>query len=55
MKARRPKARVLFMTGYSPDALIDRWPIDAGVEMLYKPLTEAVLEEKVRAVLNRAC
>lgn len=55
VKARRPEARVLFMTGYSPDALIDQWPIDAGVEMLHKPLTEAVLEEKVRAVLNRAC
>jgi DNA-binding response OmpR family regulator len=55
VKARQPEARVLFMTGYSPDAIIHQWPVNAGVEMLHKPLTEAVLELKVRAVLNQAC
>ena len=54
VKARQPEARVLFMTGYSRGAIIHRWPVDTGIEMLHKPLTEAILEQKVRAVLNQA-
>ena len=54
VKARQPEARVLFMTGYSRDAIIDQWPVDAGVEMLHKPLTQDALEQKVRAVLSQA-
>ena len=53
VKARRPEARVLFMTGYSPGDLAHQWPSDADVEMLHKPLTEAALEQRVRAVLSR--
>jgi signal transduction histidine kinase/ActR/RegA family two-component response regulator len=54
VKARQPEARVLFMTGYSRDAIIHQWPVDASVEMLYKPLTHDALEQKVGAVLNQA-
>jgi signal transduction histidine kinase/ActR/RegA family two-component response regulator len=53
VQARRPEARVLFMTGYSPGALGHQWPSDAGVDMLHKPLTEAALEQKVRAALGQ--
>jgi len=54
VKARRPEARVLFMTGYSPSALAHQWPRDASAEtLLHKPLTEAALEQKVRAVLGQ--
>ena len=53
VKARQPNARVLFMTGYSRDATF-QWPVDADIEMLYKPLTRDALEQKVRAVLNQA-
>jgi signal transduction histidine kinase/CheY-like chemotaxis protein len=53
VKARRPEARVLYMTGYSPGALGAQMPIDGDVEMLHKPLTEAALEQKVRAALNQ--
>jgi CheY-like chemotaxis protein len=53
VKARQPEARVLFMTGYSRDAAF-QWPIDAGIEMLHKPLTRDDLEKKVRAVLSQA-
>ena len=52
VKARQPNARVLFMTGYSRDATF-QWPVDADIEMLYKPLTRDALEQKVRAVLNQ--
>jgi CheY-like chemotaxis protein len=51
--ARQPDARVLFMTGYSRDASF-QWPVDAGIEILHKPLTRDALEQKVRAVLNQA-
>ena len=54
VKARQPEARVLFMTGYSRDAIIDQWPVDASVEMLHKPLTQDALEQKVCAVLSQA-
>jgi CheY-like chemotaxis protein len=53
VKARRPEARVLFMTGYSPGALGEHLPIDGDIELLHKPLTEAALEQKVRAALNQ--
>jgi DNA-binding NtrC family response regulator len=57
VKARQPGARVLIMTGYSRDAIIDQWPADPGIEILHKPLTQDVLERKLRIVMggrNRA-
>ena len=53
VKARQPEARVLFMTGYSRDAIIHQWPVDASIEMLHKPLTHDILEQKVCAILNQ--
>jgi signal transduction histidine kinase/CheY-like chemotaxis protein len=53
VKSRRPEARVLYMTGYSPGDLADQWPREAGAEMLHKPLTEAALEQRVRAALSQ--
>jgi signal transduction histidine kinase/ActR/RegA family two-component response regulator len=52
VKARQPEARVLFMTGYSRDAIIDQWPVDAGAEMLHKPLMQDDIERKLRIVLG---
>jgi signal transduction histidine kinase len=51
--ARQPEAKVLFMTGYSRDAVIHLWPTDTEIEMLRKPLTRDAVEQKVRAVLNQ--
>jgi signal transduction histidine kinase/ActR/RegA family two-component response regulator len=53
VRARQPEVRVLFMTGYSRDATF-QWPVDAGIEILHKPLTRDVLEQKIRAVLHQA-
>ncbi|MBX9776266.1 MAG: MASE1 domain-containing protein [Xanthobacteraceae bacterium] len=53
VKARRPEARVLFMTGYSPGVLAQQVSIDGDIELLHKPLTEAALEQKVRAALGQ--
>jgi signal transduction histidine kinase/CheY-like chemotaxis protein len=52
--ARQPGAKVLFMTGYWRDAIIHLWPNDTDIEMLRKPLTRDAIEQKVRAILNRA-
>jgi signal transduction histidine kinase len=52
VKARQPKARVLVMTGYSRDDIIDQWPVDASIEILHKPLTQDVLEGKLRIVMG---
>jgi signal transduction histidine kinase/ActR/RegA family two-component response regulator len=55
LRARQPEVRVLIMTGYSRDAVTrGQWPVDTGIEMLHKPLTQDALEEKVRAALNQA-
>ena len=50
--ARQPEAKVLLMTGYSPDAVAREWPTDPGIEVLYKPLTQDALEQTVRAILR---
>jgi signal transduction histidine kinase/CheY-like chemotaxis protein len=52
LTARQPEAKVLLMTGYSPDAIAREWPTDPGIEVLYKPLTQDALEQKVRAILQ---
>ena len=40
------------MTGYSREAVMDQWPVDPSVEMLQKPLTQDVLEQKLRMVMG---
>jgi len=52
VQTRQPQARVLIMTGYSREAVVDQWPVDPGVEMLQKPLTQDALERKLRIVMG---
>jgi len=54
VKARQPEARVLFMTGYSRDAINSQWPTDPDVEVLHKPLMQDALERTLHATLNQA-
>jgi signal transduction histidine kinase len=54
IKARQPDVRVLFMSGYSRDAIVQQGHIDAGAEVLQKPLTQQILEQHIRAVLEDA-
>jgi signal transduction histidine kinase len=49
---RRPDLKVLFTTGYTPNAVVHGGVLDAGVKLLTKPFTLAQLASKVRAVLN---
>jgi CheY-like chemotaxis protein len=50
--ARRPGLKVLFMTGYSRNAIVHHGRLDPGVEVIHKPLTQAALAAKVRDVLD---
>jgi CheY-like chemotaxis protein len=52
MRGQRPNLRVLFMTGYSRNAIVHQGRLDPGVELVQKPLSQAMLAAKVRAVLD---
>ena len=49
----RPSARVLFMSGYTDEAIVRHGVLDANVEFIQKPFTWAKLGKKVRDVLDR--
>jgi len=49
---RHPKARVLFMSGYTDDALTPHHFADRGSAFLPKPFTPAALARRVREVLD---
>ena len=49
----RPGLRVLFMTGYSRNAVVHQGRLDEGVDLLQKPVSQAQLAMRVRAALDR--
>ena len=51
--AAMPKLKVLYMTGYSRNAIVHQGRLDPGVSMLQKPLTQAMLAAKIRDLLDR--
>jgi PAS domain S-box-containing protein len=52
VRAIRPAAKVLYMSGYGRPALAGTGTLDAGVSLLEKPFSEAVLLAAVREVLD---
>jgi signal transduction histidine kinase len=52
MMAARPDMKVLFMTGYSRNAIVHHGRLDPGVHMLQKPVTSAELARKIRELLG---
>ena len=51
---RQSGLRVLFMTGYSRDAIVHQGRLDAGVSLLQKPITQALLAARIREVLDKS-
>jgi signal transduction histidine kinase/ActR/RegA family two-component response regulator len=49
---RKPGLKVLFMTGYTPNAIIHNGVLDPGTHLLSKPFAVAQLAEKLRTVLG---
>jgi two-component system cell cycle sensor histidine kinase/response regulator CckA len=49
----RPKALILFMSGYTENVIVHRGVLDENVEYLQKPFTPDLLAKKVREVLGR--
>jgi len=49
----RPDLRILYMTGYSRNAVVHHGRLDEGVDLLEKPVTQAKLALKVREILDR--
>jgi PAS domain S-box-containing protein len=48
----RPGLKILFMTGYTPNAIVHDGRLDAGVALISKPFTYDQLGAKVRAELD---
>ncbi len=53
VKRRRPGTKIIFMTGYSRNAIVHHGRLDPGIELIPKPLTERVLARKIRQLLDR--
>ena len=53
-RALKPALRVLYMTGYSRNAIVHQGRLDPDVELIQKPLTTEQLATAVRKVLDRS-
>ncbi len=53
LTAERPDVRVLYMSGYTDDAVVRHGVLEEGMPYLQKPFTPRALSAKVREVLDR--
>jgi DNA-binding response OmpR family regulator len=49
----RPGLPILYMTGYSRNAIVHQGRLDEGVELLQKPVGQAQLAARIRTLLDR--
>jgi DNA-binding NtrC family response regulator len=52
MRRRHPTIKVLYMTGYTRNAIIHHGRLDPDIDLLTKPFTADALSRKVRRVLD---
>jgi CheY-like chemotaxis protein len=49
----RPAVKVIYMSGYTQDAIVHHGVLKPGIAFLHKPFTSETLEQKIREVLDR--
>lgn len=49
----RPHLKILYMTGYSRNAVVHQGRLEEGVDLLEKPITQAKLALRIREILDR--
>ncbi len=52
VRTRQPEIKVLFMSGYSRDMIVQDGALEPGIDVMRKPLTQEILEQRIRAVLK---
>jgi CheY-like chemotaxis protein len=50
----QPSIKVLYMTGYSRNAIVHQGRLDPGVSLLQKPITQVMLARRVRELLDKS-
>jgi PAS domain S-box-containing protein len=54
IKELRPSLPVLYMTGYSRNAVVHQGRLEEGVELLQKPIAQSVLAARVRTLIDKS-
>jgi len=52
VRLRRPAVKVLYVTGYTRNAIIHHGRLDPGIDLLTKPFTAEALTRKIRTMLD---
>jgi len=50
--SKRPQTKIVYMTGYTDDMVVQHKVLEPGVQLLQKPFTKAELAAKVRSTLD---
>ena len=53
LRERRPGLKVLFVSGYTDDAVVRHGILEPGIAFLQKPFSPEALARKVREVLDK--